>query len=287
MDTRSQALRGVVLILLLSGLAKGQEKPGAARLAEIPEARLAGAARAELPDTPEAKQSANVPGQKQGKITGQGPLRIISRRSFFYPELATRPGPLSAKEKFELFLTESISPPRILSAAADAGISQARNSLSGYGQGSEGYGLRFGSEMATGASSHFFGTFLVPSMLHQDPRYFVRGTGSFAQRVGYALRRTVLTRSDSGKEVFNWSGLLGPLAGEGVANTYLPAAEQTPGKTFQRYGVRVGFGAANNLLKEYWPTIFKSLGLKKVTGGLIQEPAPASPPAASGPPKPP
>ncbi len=287
MDTRGQVLGGAVVILLLSGLAKGQEKPEAARLSEIPEAWLAGAARAELPDTPAAKQGANVPGRKQGKIAGQGPLRIIARRSFFYPELATSPGPLSAKEKFELFLTESISPPRIFSAAADAGISQARDSLSGYGQGSEGYGLRFGSEMATGASSHFFGTFLLPSMLKQDPRYFVRGTGSFAHRVAYALRRTVLTRSDSGKEVFNWSGLLGPLAGEGLANTYLPAAEQTPGKTFQRYGIRVGFGAANNLLKEYWPTIFKSLGLKKVTGGLIQEPAPASPPAAGGPPKPP
>jgi len=301
MDTRGQVLGGAVVILLLSGLAKGQEKPEAAKPAMshganaaenqaqadapstvvllCPTVRLLETVRAELPDTPEAKQGANVPGQKQGKIAGQGPLRIIARRSFFYPELATSPGPLSAKEKFELFLTESISPPRILSAAADAGISQARDSLSGYGQGSAGYGLRFGSSMATGASSHFFGTFLLPSMLKQDPRYFVRGTGSFAQRVGYALRRTVLTRSDSGKEVFNWSGLLGPLAGEGLANTYLPAAEQTSGKTFQRYGIRVGFGAANNLLKEYWPTIFKNLGMRKIAPGLGPDPAtPGSPP---------
>ncbi len=127
MDTRGQVLGGAVVILLLSGLAKGQEKPEAAKPAMshganaaenqaqadapstvvllCPTVRLLETVRAELPDTPEAKQGANVPGQKQGKIAGQGPLRIIARRSFFYPELATSPGPLSAKEKFELFLT--------------------------------------------------------------------------------------------------------------------------------------------------------------------------------------
>jgi hypothetical protein len=61
---------------------------------------------------------------------------------------------------------------------------------------------------------------------------------------------------------------LGPLAAEGLANAYLPDSERTVGKTFERYGYRIGFGAANNLLKEYWPTIFKRLRIAKVAPGL-------------------
>jgi hypothetical protein len=74
--------------------------------------------------------------------------------------------------------------------------------------------------------------------------------------------------TDAGNEHFNWPGTLGPMAAEGLANTYLPDSERTVGKTFARYGVRVGFGAVNNLLKEYWPTIFKNLRIAKVAPGL-------------------
>lgn len=223
---------------------------------------------ATLPDAPAPKQDQHDAPQIQQKNIWQSPMGLIARKSFFYPELATTPGSLSSLQKFELFLDKSISPPQILSSAAAAGISEARGTLSGYGQGGEGFGKRFGASMAGGASSHFFGTFLLPAMLHEDPRYFVRLNGGFAARAGHALRRAVIIRTDAGSETFNWPGTLGPLAAEGLANTYLPDSERTVGKTFERYGVRIGFGAANNLLKEYWPTIFKRLRIAKVAPGL-------------------
>ena len=223
---------------------------------------------ATLPDAPAPKEDQKDASQKQQKNIWQSPMGLIARKSYFYPELATTPGPLTSGQKFKLFLSKSTAPPQILSSMAGAGISEARGTLAGYGQGGEGFGKRFGSSMASGASSHFFGTFLLPALLHEDPRYFVKLNGGFAARVGHALRRAVVTRTDGGNETFNWPGTLGPLAAEGLANTYLPDSERTVGKTFERYGFRIGFGAANNLLKEYWPTIFKRLRIAKVAPGL-------------------
>lgn len=233
---------------------------------------------ADQPDSPKPKQDQGS--QNESKNPFAVPIGLIARRSYFYPELATSPRPLTPKEKFELFLGKSSSPPQILSSMAAAGIGQARNSLPGYGQGWSGYGNRFGSSLATGASSHFFGTYLLPAALHEDPRYFVRFQGGWPVRFGHALRRVVVIRTDRGSERFNIPGTLGPLLAEGLANAYLPQSERTAGKTFQRFGVRIGFGAANNLVKEYWPTIFRSLRINKVAPDLKPNPNPAKDPGA-------
>jgi hypothetical protein len=135
--------------------------------------------------------------------------------------------------------------------------------------------------MASGSSSHFFGTFLLPAVLHEDPRYFVKLNGGFRVRAGHALRRAVVIRTDGGKEAFNWPGTLGPLAAEGLANTYLPDSERTAAKTFERYGIRIAFSAGNNLLKEYWPTIFKRLRIGKVAPGLGPDTTQPAPPGAT------
>lgn len=232
-------------------------------------------------DLPEAP----VPKQEQASHKHDNAFRttveILGRRSIFFPDLAASPGPLDAKQKLELFADKSVSPSRFLSSAAGAGIHQALNSLPAYGQGMSGYGKRLGSSMATGASSDFFGTFLFASLFHRDPRYFVSLHGSPWRRIGYGVSRLAVTRTDSGTESVNLPGMLGPLFAESLANSYLPVTEQTAGRTFQRYGLRLGFTASANIVKEYWPTIFRNLRIGKVAPGLSPDPAPASlrPPA--------
>jgi hypothetical protein len=113
--------------------------------------------------------------------------------------------------------------------------------------------------MATGASDNFFGKFLIPSILHHDPQFFPLGDGSLHQSIKYALRRVIVTRTDSGKEAFNWSGILAPLAAQSIANSYLPEEERTVGETFRRAGVTVGTTVAIDIWKEYWPTLSKKL----------------------------
>ena len=267
MKKRMHVLLAAALAIFGSGEVMAQQKPQPAN----------------LPDAPAPKQDAAVSAQKPPeKNGGQGPFELITRRSWFYPDLARTSGPLTAGEKFKLFLDTSMSPPQILTSAAAAGISEARGTLSGYGQGGEGFGKRFGASMASNASSHFFGTFLLPAVLREDPRYFVRGEGGWKVRVGHALLRTVVIRTDGGTSKFNIPGTLGPLLAEGLANTYLPDSERTAGKTFERFGIRIGFGAANNLVREYWPSIFKSLRMSKYAPGLQPDPVRTPPPG--GPP---
>jgi hypothetical protein len=229
----------------------------------------------DLPDAPAPKQE-TAPQKRQNTLNTT--IVVLSRRSIFFPSIATSVGPLSIRQKFELFADESVAPSRFLSSAAGAGISQARNSLDAYGQGAEGYGKRFGSSMATAASNNFFGTFVISSMLHRDPRYFPTFHGDLGHRIGYALTRIVVSRTDEGKNGTNWAGIVGPLLAESLANSYLPDKEQTAGRTFQRYGWRIGLNTASNALREYWPTIFRNLRITRSAPQSNSDPG-ATPPA--------
>ncbi len=228
----------------------------------------------DLPEAPAPKQE---PAARKHDSAFQTTFEILGRRSIFFPDLAASPGPLDSKQKLELFADKSIAPSRFLSTALGASIGQARDSLSGYGQGMGGYGKRFGSSMATGASTEFFGTFLFSSVMRRDPRYFVSLHGGPWRRIGYSLSRLVVTRTDAGTEGVNWPGMLGPLFAESLANSYLPVREQTAARTFRRYGVRLGFAAGTNIVKEYWPTIFRDLRIAKIAPGLRPNSAPPGP----------
>jgi hypothetical protein len=193
---------------------------------------------------------------------GQAPRdQVIEHHSIFFPNLATDRTPLTVSQKAGLFVKNSVAPSAWLASAFGAGIAQATNSPSGYGQGAEGYGKRFGALMAEHATTEFAGTFVIPSIARQDPRYFVHGQGTFGQRLGHALSRVVVAPNDNGGYGFNWGGVLGPLAGEAVANAYLPVREQTGARTAQRYAGDLGIKAGTNVLREFWPDIFKHLGL--------------------------
>jgi hypothetical protein len=217
------------------------------------------------PDAPTAKPQGEEP-KRQNPFNAT--VGVLTKKSIFFPNIATGVGALSTKEKFELFADESVAPSRFLSSAAGAGIGQAQNSLAGYGQGAGGYGKRFGSSMASAASTNFFGTFVIASVSHRDPRYFVTLHPGARYRIGYALSRIVISRTDDGRNAANWPGILGPLLAESLANSYLPVKEQTAGRTFQRYGMRIGLNTASNALRQYWPTIFRRLGVTKIAPGL-------------------
>src|SRR6266704_3372339 len=247
------ALRLIALLVAVAATAAAQEEPKPR----------------DLPDAPAAKPD-SAPQKHQNPYNTT--IEVLGRRSIFFPNIATSMGPLSSKQKFELFADESVAPSRFLSSAFGAGIGQAHNSLPGYGQEMGGYGKRFGSSMATAASNNFFGTFVIASLQHRDPRYFVTLHGGAGHRIGYALSRILVSRTDDGRDGANWPGILGPLVAETLANSYLPVKEQTGGRTMQRYGIRIGLNTASNALREYWPTIFRSLRITKIAPGSNSNP---------------
>jgi hypothetical protein len=258
----------VVAVLATDGVALARQQPPSSS----------------LPDAPAPKQDPSDATEKSATPL-RATIQVLGERSVFFPELAVDKGRLGPRQKLELAVDETMAPSRFLGSAFTAGIGQARDALPGYGQEWNGYGKRFGSSVASNASSHLFGTFLIPSLAHQDPRYFVKLYGTTGQRVGYALRRVLVTQTDNGGEAFNWSNVVGGLLAEALANSYLPSDERTTGKTFSRFGFRIGFGALDNVVKEYWPTIFRSLRINKLTPSERSDPGTVTPPV--GPPAPP
>lgn len=219
-------------------------------------------------------QSGSVPNapsasaQTQSTPQGANPLhssvaffQLLQRKSVFFPDLATNTGPLNRWQKFKLAANNSVSLATISSALVASAYGQAINSPAGYHQGGEGYAKRFGADMARSASANLFGTFLIASMLHEDPRFYVRRHLSFKESVKYAAVRIAVTRSDRGARVVNFDGLLGPLAGEGLANTYYPEGNRGVSSTFIRYGSDLGWKFGGHLLRQYWPSINRRLRL--------------------------
>ena len=189
-------------------------------------------------------------------VPGAGLFNLMQSKSLFFPDIATSTKRLSTGEKFELFVDNSISVHTITWAMLGSAVGQAENSPTGYGQGWDAYAKRFGSSMGRQASSEFFGTFILASALHEDPRFYPNLNPTFFGAAKHSVQRLFVTRNDDGRDVANISGLAGPLMAEGLANVYWPDRNRTVGDTFFRYGLDLATRAGGNMLREYWPVFY-------------------------------
>jgi hypothetical protein len=172
---------------------------------------------------------------------------------------ATQPQPLyrqlSKREKFDVFVHYTYSPYTFAGAAFDAGLAQATGAWHSYGGGMEGYGKRYGASLADSESGAFFGRFLFPVLLHEDPRYLRSTSHNAMPRIGYALSRVLVTHDDSGNKRANFSLFLSVFAAAGMSNTYYPREERSFGDTAGRAGGSLLSTAEMNVLREFWPDI--------------------------------
>jgi hypothetical protein len=215
-----------------------------------------------VPDSPSSSAQSPQTTKTNNPIqSGVALVQVLERKSLVFPDLATTKRTWTAWDKFKLAANNSIAVSTVGVALVTAAYGQAVDSPEGYGQGGEGYAKRFGATMARAASDNVFGTFLIASVMREDPRFYVKKGLSFRQSVTYAAVRVLKTRSDDGQSVTNFAGLLGPLAGEAVANTYYPEGNRGIGDTLIRYSADLGWRFAGNLVKQYWPNINKKLRL--------------------------
>lgn len=165
---------------------------------------------------------------------------------------------LDAKDKFML-ANHFLGPFTLLTAAGSAGISQASDSHQAWGQGAEGYGKRFGAAFADATSYNYLGVAVFPSLFHQDPRYFSKGSGGFFSRVAYAGSRTLVTRGDSGRTQFNISNVMGAFASGGIGTAYYPDNEREAGDAAVRGALTLAYNAAWNALMEFTPEVKRKI----------------------------
>jgi hypothetical protein len=181
--------------------------------------------------------------------------------------------PLKSGEKFKLFVSGTLDPFPFAVYAIQAGISQANDTHNGYGQGAEGYSKRFGAALGDGTSARFFSTFVFPSILHQDPRYFRKGEGSGWSRVGYSISRGFVTRGDSGETQPNWSNVFGKCTSAGLSNLYYPSNDRGATLTLTRVAISLSYQMLGNIAVEFWPEIHrKFLGGNKKQGSQTPKP---------------
>ncbi len=184
---------------------------------------------------------------------------------------------LELKDKVRLFVQDSLDPLTFLSAAYDAGVSQAKNNDPSFGRGAIGYGKRFGADMADKASSAFFKDFAYPTLFSEDPRYYRLARGGFGERFFYAAAHVVVAhRETDGARMFNFSEWLGTVSAVAISNVYHPDHRRGFEPAARRVGYGVGMDVGFNVLREFWPEIARKFKLpfreqhETVTQGTIE-----------------
>jgi len=179
--------------------------------------------------------------------------RILGVVPNYYVSYDPDPKPLNARQKLELGRKFTFDPVALGIAGLIAGVQQATNSFSGYGQGAQGYAKRFGASYADFVSGTFFGNVVFPIVFKQDPRYFYKGTGSRKSRLMYALANAVICKGDNGRWQPNYSSVLGSLAAGGLSNLYYPASNRNGAAlTFENAALGVAGSAGAGVVQEFF-----------------------------------
>lgn len=232
-------------------------------------------------DTPQGKsQTQEQTGGSSGSASGTSNDRLFfALPNFLTLENAGHIAPLTAGQKFKVVARSSFDYVIVPWYGLLSGLSQAEDSEPGFGQGAEGYGKRYAASFADGTIENFMVGAVMPSLLHQDPRYYQSGKGGFWRRTFYAASRNVVTLSDSGKKEFNYSEVVGGALSASISTfSYHPTSKTFPTPTpgVVRYipsdrtlpnaakvwGTQYAYDTLTLVVKEFWPDIRRILSHK-------------------------
>ena len=187
------------------------------------------------------------------QIKDQEKQRVLHVIPNFYVSYVPNAAPLNARQKFELAWKTTVDPVSLVVVGAIAGVQQAQNDFSGYGQGAQGYAKRYGASYANLVAGTFIGSAILPSVLKQDPRYFYKGSGSKRSRLMYALASAVICKGDNAHWQANYSNILGNLAAGGLSNLYYPTEDRNgAGLTFENALIGIGASGAVSVFEEFF-----------------------------------
>jgi hypothetical protein len=221
-------------------------KPGQYAILPVSKLRIAEALTTITVASPAA--SSEEIAAEQVKVEEQ--QRIFGFIPNFYVTYDRNVVPLTPKLKFKLATKALFDPVTVIGVAGFAAINQAADNPN-YGQGAKGYAERFGAGYADGAIDIMVGGAILPSLLHQDPRYFYQGTGTTKSRVLHAVSSPFITRGDNGQRQPNYSTLGGDLTTAALANAYYPASNRGVGLFLGNFFIATGQRALANVAQEF------------------------------------
>lgn len=185
--------------------------------------------------------------------------RVLGFIPNIYVTYEPHPEPLTTQMKFHLAYKGLTHPTFFAFEGLWAGVEQAAHTPD-YRQGAEGYGLRFGANLASGSSEALFGNAILPSLLHQDPRYFYHGSGTKGSRAWHAITAPFVCQGDNGKSQPNYSQWGGSLISASLSNTYYPSSDRGAGLVFRNFGTNMGLHVVLGLAQEFLLGKFTSKG---------------------------
>ncbi|MCU1263663.1 MAG: hypothetical protein JWO80_6548 [Bryobacterales bacterium] len=185
---------------------------------------------------------------------------------FIIPNFRTSPElkqykPLTTAQKFTIARQDTFDRGTFALAALFAGESQLSNSDPSFGQGVKGYAHYYVTSYADWAIGNYMTEAVLPTVLHQDPRYFRRGVGSGWSRLGYAVAQIFWTHTDSGGRQFNFSEIGGNATATAISMAYYPDNRDV-GDAVSKFGVQIGVDMTSNILKEFWPDVSRKFSRK-------------------------
>src|SRR5208283_3989995 len=169
------------------------------------------------------------------------------------------PEPLTTRMKFELAYRDLTHPVFFARTAAWAGVEQAA-SRNNYPQNVKGYGQRLGTGLADGVTEDLIGNAILPSLLHQDPRYFYQGDGTKKSRALHAILAAFICKGDNGKTQPNYSTWGGSLISSSISLAYYPSSDRNAQHVFRSFGIGMGLHVGGGLVQEFILSKFTSRG---------------------------
>jgi hypothetical protein len=228
-------------------------------LKQISRAGIAIALLASVAPCQQTSEDPPEPGINQRNESNDAPQNESKRIFGIIPNYRTssssmRYEPLTARQKFKIATEDAGDRGTVALAALFGGLGQLTNANKSFGQGGAGFGRYMGAAYGDFVIGDYMTEAVFPTLLHQDPRYFRRGTGSGWSRLRYAVGQIFWTHSDSGGTQFNYSELLGNSAAVAISNAYY-ADNRTAKDAVSKLGTQLSVDMAANVLKEFWPDL--------------------------------
>ncbi|ADW70022.1 hypothetical protein [Granulicella tundricola] len=203
----------------------------------------------------DAQRRERIRKQSADQVAAEEKQRIAGVVPDFNVVLGGYAPPISPAQKFSLVFHSSIDPFTISLAAVLGGYDEISGSHNGYGWGPAGYFKRFGAQYADTVDGAFWGNAVLPILLHQDPRYFRKGTGSIKSRILHSALSTVICHGDNGHSQFSISNIAGNIISGGISNLYYPSNERGIGLAFDNALQVTAEGAFGAQLLEFSPDL--------------------------------
>jgi hypothetical protein len=177
-----------------------------------------------------------------------------------YVTYEPHPEPLTTGMKFHLAYKSLTNPVFFARTDAWAGVQQATDTPAQWRQGAKGYGKRVGAGFADATTEGLIGNAILPSLLHQDPRYFYQGGGTKKSRALHAVLAAFICKGDNGTTQPNYSTWGGSLISSSIALSYYPSSDRNAQHVFKNFGIGMGLHVAGGLVQEFILDKFTSKG---------------------------